>query len=48
VSGAPRAGGALSLDSVAGEVRRCLDLVVHIARENGRRSIGEIMTVGRF
>ena len=40
-----RAGGAVSLGSVAGEVRRCLDLVVYIARRDGRRSIESILSV---
>ena len=42
-----RADGAQSLDTVAVEVRRSLDLVVYIARHDGRRSIEGIMSVTR-
>jgi pilus assembly protein CpaF len=42
-----RAGGPLSLDTVATEARRCLDLVIYISRCEGRRFIESVMTVTR-
>jgi len=42
-----RAGGASALDTVVGEARRSLDLVVYISRRDGRRSIENIMSVTR-
>jgi pilus assembly protein CpaF len=42
-----RAGGALSLDTIASEAGRCLDLVIYITRQDGRRFIESIMTVSR-
>jgi pilus assembly protein CpaF len=40
---AMRANGTLSLSAVMEEVQRCLDLVVHISREGGKRLIQELL-----
>ncbi|MGH9343787.1 MAG: CpaF family protein [Terriglobia bacterium] len=40
---AMRASGALPLVSIEDEIRRCLDLVVYIARRDGRRSIESLL-----
>lgn len=42
-----RAGGAQDPDTVATDARRSLDLVIYIARHDGRRSIESIMAVAR-
>lgn len=38
-----RGGGGLSLDAVKEDVRRGIDLIVHIRREQGRRQVHEIL-----